>query len=231
MHDVRPTPMKLMDAILSQLPLKLVLLIVLPIAFLVPYGLLQRFVVFPVRTVPVTALDRWIPFNPGWVLVYESLWLWLPIAPFLSTGRDQLMRYTRGVLLLSGGCFVIFFFWPVAAPRPASWPDHTAYDLLVRYDGLVNSIPSLHAGLVVYTGLYGGKMLRPLTTKRWHRFLGADRLGVGRPDFLFYVSHQTALGHRPSTGCDRRVVGAPLGLADALSRPKASRRSSDPHQT
>jgi len=53
------------------------------IAFFVGYFLLLNVHVFPVREMPVTALDRLIAFQPGALLLYLSLYLYIPSAPWL----------------------------------------------------------------------------------------------------------------------------------------------------
>ena len=45
------------------------------IAFFIGYFLLLDFPVFPVREMPVTALDRLIAFQPGALLLYLSLYI------------------------------------------------------------------------------------------------------------------------------------------------------------
>ena len=48
----------------------------------------------------------------------------------------------------------------MAGPRPEVLPDHDFYELLVAYDRPLNSMPSLHAGLVVYSLLFANRVTR-----------------------------------------------------------------------
>jgi len=144
----------------ASIPEKIVVLLGLSIGICVPYFLLQRADAFPLYAPPVTRLDRWIGFEPGWVWPYQSVALLVPLAVLLANRRDQLMRYAKGLALLCVPCFAAFLLFPVEGPRPEIVPDHSVYRLLVSYDGAANSLPSLHAGLALYSVLFGYRVLR-----------------------------------------------------------------------
>jgi len=99
---------------------KLIAGAIIIIAFFIGYFLLLRFHIFPVREMPTTALDRLIAFQPGALPLYLSLYLYLPIAPWLLEDKRDL---NACCLAFSGLCLVgllIFLFWPTAIPRPDS---------------------------------------------------------------------------------------------------------------
>lgn len=144
----------------AELPLKFALLVTLSVAFCVFYFGLQHVAMFPVRRVPETFVDRAVLFDPGWVWTYQSIYLVMPVLPWLATDRDQLARYAHGFALLSVGCFAVFLFVPVEGPRPAVIPDHWGYQFLVSYDSKLNAFPFMHVGLTVYTFLVGYELLR-----------------------------------------------------------------------
>ena len=97
----------------SNLRLKLVLGAALTSGIWGTYLFLQRHVLFPVTAMHPTRLDRMIPFAPGTVYLYESLWLLMPIAPWLMVSREDLIRYTRGLLVVSLVGFGIFLVFPL----------------------------------------------------------------------------------------------------------------------
>ena len=72
--------------------LKCALYVALALAFCVPYFALQRLPLLPVRTLPLTALDRLLPFSPAWAWVYQSTYLLLPTTAWLAISREQLPR-------------------------------------------------------------------------------------------------------------------------------------------
>src|SRR5262245_46406234 len=51
--------------------------------FFAAYFHLLRHPVYAVVQMPLTAVDRALPFQPGWLGVYVSLWLYVGIAPNL----------------------------------------------------------------------------------------------------------------------------------------------------
>lgn len=144
----------------AQLGSKIAVLLGLSVGICVPYFTLQRIDLFRPRLLPMTALDHWIAFDPGWLWTYLSVGLLVPLAPLLATRRDELARYARGLAALCLTCFAAFLFFPVEGPRPAIAPDHGAYQLLVSYDRPANSFPSLHAGLAAYSLLFAFRVLR-----------------------------------------------------------------------
>jgi membrane-associated phospholipid phosphatase len=148
----------------------------LAVGICVPYFTLQRLDWFPTRTLPQTPLDRWIPFEPGWIGVYLSIALLVPLAPLCATRRDELARYARGLALLCLPCFAAFLLLPVEGPRPPAPQGAALYGLIVSVDRPANSFPSLHAGLAVYSLLFLARVLRDAGAgagpRAWLRTLG-----------------------------------------------------------
>jgi membrane-associated phospholipid phosphatase len=140
--------------------LKLRLSAALTVFFCVPYFALQRFVVFPVRELPITWLDAAIPFAPHWVWVYQSIYLLISLVPWLAVRADDLRWYARGFVIQASVAFVCFFLVPVRGPRPAVVPDEGMFGLLVSYDAPLNSFPSLHVALAVSTCVLAARIAR-----------------------------------------------------------------------
>jgi membrane-associated phospholipid phosphatase len=145
---------------------KVGVLLGLALGICIPYFGLQRVDGLPLRSVPVTALDRIIPFEPAWIWVYVSLALLVPLAPLLSSRRAELARYARGLAMLCVPCFLVFLLFPVGGPRPGALPDTALYRWIVGVDGPSNSMPSLHAGLTLYSLLHLARVL-PAARPRW----------------------------------------------------------------
>jgi membrane-associated phospholipid phosphatase len=140
-------------------PLKLGLTLGLNLLFWLGYGLLGRRTFFPVWTPPLTALDVAIPFQPEpWAWVYLSQFLFTSTLPWLLGTRLALRRYVIGLAFLCGVSFALFFFLPVASPRPAILSESGALGWIVSYDGTFNAFPSLHAGFLAYLGALAWRM-------------------------------------------------------------------------
>lgn len=152
--------------------LKLQMSIGLPIFFCLGYFSLQRFPLREATFLSLSALDRAIPFAPEWFYAYQSLYLFLPIAPLLTSSRALLVRYVRGFVLLCLASFAVFLLFPVAAPRPQGPSGVAAFDAWMRIEGLLNAFPSLHAGLLALGLLYAREVF-------WEALApGARRAGV-----------------------------------------------------
>ena len=137
---------------------KLVIAVVLPIVFCVPYFLLEHFPIFPIHRFELSWVDRQVPFRPKWAWVYQSFYLIVNLVPWLGRSRDDMRRFAFGFLLMSGISFAIFFFFPIIGPRPQSIGDPFLYRLMISYDGALNAFPSLHAALLVYTLEFGWRL-------------------------------------------------------------------------
>ncbi len=159
--SLKRTRARLSDRLRAELPAKLLVWIGLAIGICVPYFGLQALGLSAPQPVPVTALDRWIAFAPGWAYPYATLALLVPLAPLLAGSRRELARYAVGLALLCGASFLTYLLFPVAGPRPGLRPESGLYTLLVSVDAPTNCLPSLHAGLTVYSFLFLDRVLHP----------------------------------------------------------------------
>ena len=100
--------------------MKAALSVGLTLFFCVPYFTLQRLTLLPVRTLPLSAVDRAIAFDPRWVWAYQSVYLLLTIVPWMVTSRSDLRRYARGFMVLSAVGFAFSCCCHSAGPAPTS---------------------------------------------------------------------------------------------------------------
>jgi membrane-associated phospholipid phosphatase len=128
------------------------------ISFFVGYFLLLNVHVFPVREMPVTSLDRLIAFQPDALLLYLSLYLYVPLAPWLLDNKRDLDACCLALSGLGLVGLVIFLFWPTAIPRP----DSAAYRPLISIDKPGNACPSLHAAFAVFSAICIDRLARHL---------------------------------------------------------------------
>jgi len=112
------------------------------------------------------AMDRWIGYHPAWGIAYHSIYAFLPIFPWLAISRIDLTRYALGFTGLCAASFLVFFFFPVEAPRANLFPETLMNQLLGTHNGKLNAFPSLHAGLVVCSLLFGLRTL-PHPGRNW----------------------------------------------------------------
>lgn len=117
---------------------------------------------------PELALDRAVPLQPGWALVYGSLYLFLILLPlFVVRQEEQIRRTVRAYLTVWIVAYACFLLYPTMAPRP----DEVAGDgfavwglrFLYSSDPPYNCFPSLHVA---------HSFVSALTCHRVHRGVG-----------------------------------------------------------
>jgi membrane-associated phospholipid phosphatase len=118
--------------------------------------------------VPELALDRLVPLQPGWALVYGSLYLFLIVLPvFVVRQQEQIRRTVFAYLMVWISAYVCFLLYPTMAPRPVSviGEGFGVWGLRFLYsaDPPYNCFPSLHVA---------HSFVSALTCYRVHRGLG-----------------------------------------------------------
>ena len=111
----------------------------------------------PVFEMPLTALDRLIPFQPGWLPAYLTLWFYVGIPPGMFLELRRVVVYGAWAAALCLSALVIFHFWPTAVPPPELSVDlaqHPAFAVLQGVDAAGNACPSLHVATAVFTAIW-----------------------------------------------------------------------------
>jgi hypothetical protein len=142
------------------------------VAFLaiVPYQIAQRLAASPTYHLEESAVDRLVAFNPAWVWVYLSLYLLVTMALSLAPSAETVRRYLWGLLGMIAVSCVAWLVWPIAGPRPVEPVDAGAMFMwLASIDRPINTVPSMHIELAVYSLLF--------TQRTWTR--GGTRMLVG----------------------------------------------------
>jgi len=128
--------------------------------FFIGYFHLLRNPAHPVAVMPLTPIDLWVPFQPGWLLPYLSLWVYVGIAPGLQRGLGSLLAYGfwSAALCLAG--LGLFWLWPTQIPPmpvPAGAP---GFALLQGIDAAGNACPSMHVAISIFTAVWLEHLLR-----------------------------------------------------------------------
>jgi len=155
-------PNALFGRLRSELKLKLILLLALNLWIWVPYQLLQSHQFFNATEMTQGFLDRLIPFSDRAVWLYLSIYLLMPIGPFLMQKREQIVRYALGIVCIGAIADFVFVFWPTSCPRPEIEGTIPLYRMLIAVDNPYHACPSLHAAFAVYSALCSGQVLRVL---------------------------------------------------------------------
>lgn len=108
---------------------------------------------------PMTALDRWIGFQPWALPFYLSLWLYVSLPVALMTRKREIAAYGAriGALCLVG--LAIFWLWPTRMPAlHINWAAYTGFTLLSGLDPPGNACPSLHVASALFTAIWLDRM-------------------------------------------------------------------------
>ena len=131
--------------------------------FFVLYFTILNHPIYPVTLMPLTAVDRWIGFQPAALIFYVSLWIYVPLLPSLMTETRELWRYAGTVGILSFVGLGIFVLCPTTIPRPdIDWSQYPSLAFLKTIDASGNACPSLHVAFAVFTALGLDRRLRDL---------------------------------------------------------------------
>lgn len=151
---------------------KLVLGLSLAVPFCVLYFLIGHHPVMRVHHLPLTWVDEVIGFHPyAWVWIYQSVYLPVNLIPILANRREDLWRFALGFAVISLFSFLVFVLIPIRGPQPIVSDSTGMYWLLRQYDISLNSLPSLHASLLVYCLCFGARIFhRQLPRGLWMFF-------------------------------------------------------------
>jgi membrane-associated phospholipid phosphatase len=132
--------------------------------FFTAYFHMLRYPVHPVMTMPLTALDRWIPFQPSLLGVYVSLWFYVGVAPGLMLELRPMLLHGLRAAALCGVGLACFYFWPTSVPAaaPVDLQQHPAFALLHGVDAAGNACPSLHVATAVFSAFWIDLALRQI---------------------------------------------------------------------
>lgn len=128
--------------------------------FFSAYFYLLRHPSSAVFEMPLTALDRAIPFQPSTFVAYASLWFYVGIAPGLMLTLRELLRYLAWVAALCGAGLACFYFFPSAVPPYDFGAAHdNGIAMLKGVDAAGNACPSLHVATALFSAIWIRRML------------------------------------------------------------------------
>ncbi len=129
--------------------------------FFVAYFYLLRHPTQPPITMPLTALDRLIPFQPYTLFAYLSLWFYIGVAPGLQRNFAELVVFGlwEAALCLTG--LAVFYVFPTAVPAltfdVSGFP---GFAMLQGVDATGNAFPSMHVAVSIFTAVHIEDVLR-----------------------------------------------------------------------
>jgi membrane-associated phospholipid phosphatase len=145
-------------------PAKLIGLTLVMIGFFAAYFWVLKHPLYPVATMPLTAVDRLIAFRPETLPLYLSLWFYVSLPPALLVARREIVSYAVATVMMSVIGLGIFILWPTTVRWPdADWSQNSAFAFLKSVDASGNACPSLHVAFAVFTAIWLGRLLRQMS--------------------------------------------------------------------
>ena len=161
-------------------------------------------------------IELWFDFNPAGIWLYLSFFLLVPLG-YLACAPARLGWLMRAMVLCALGAGVVFAVFPTTMTFPPVTQAGVSADmllLLIRFDTLVNCLPSLHVALslVVLAALWErAQPWRNLCLALWVLAITLSILPLHRHQFVDLVAGA--------------VLALLAGvLAQHLARPRAATR-------
>ncbi|HEY9237994.1 MAG TPA: phosphatase PAP2 family protein, partial [Burkholderiaceae bacterium] len=142
-------------------PLKLFGTTAFTCLFFVGYFHLLRNPASEVTVMPLTALDALIPFQPGMLAAYLSLWLYVGVGPGLQRNFRELVVYAGWAIALCLAGLGLFWAWPTAVP-PLGFDvsGYPGFAMLQGVDAAGNACPSMHVAIAIFTAVRVDQVFR-----------------------------------------------------------------------
>ncbi len=188
-------------------PLKVIGTTVFTSLFFIAYFQLLRHPAYPVTVMPLTALDRLIPFQPNALFAYLSLWLYIGVGPGLTLTFRELVVYGAWISAMCLAGLGIFYAWPTAVPPLLiDVSGYAGFAMLQGVDAAGNACPSMHVAAAMFTVIRVEQVLRDARTPVALRLLNL---------LWFAAIAWSTLAVKQHVVLDA-VAGALLGIAFAL---------------
>jgi hypothetical protein len=119
--------------------------------FFIGYFHLLRYPAYGVTVMPLTALDRLIPFQPWTLGAYLSLWLYIGVGPGLQLTFRELLVYGLWAAALCLTGLGLFYAWPTAVP-PLTFDvsGYSVFLILLGFDAAGNACPTMHVEIAFF---------------------------------------------------------------------------------
>ena len=133
--------------------------------FFAAYFQVLRHPAYALTPMPLTSVDALIPFYPPALLMYASLWLYVPLPAALLLGLRELLAFGCWVVGLCITGLLIFYFWPTTlAPYAIDRSPYWGFDILHGIDAAANACPSLHVATATFAFFWLNRVIRDMHT-------------------------------------------------------------------
>ncbi|MDG4867776.1 phosphatase PAP2 family protein [Guyparkeria sp. 1SP6A2] len=144
---------------------------VMSLFFVAYFHLLDRPAGNP-TVMPESAIDQLVGFQPHFLYLYVSLWLYVSLVPAMMPDRKALVRYGVAIGLLCLVGLAMFYFYPTRIERdPSLWANWPQFAWLSAVDSSGNAFPSLHVATALFSAYWLDRTIRALAMPPMARWL------------------------------------------------------------
>lgn len=159
---------RLIDRITTRWLTKMVSNVLAILLFLGAYFWVLNYPRIEAFEMPLTALDRWIAFRPGAIVLYASLWLYVSLPLALLTRKHEMLAFGVAAICLALLGLTMFMIWPTTTPAfQIDWSQHPSSAFLKDLDGNGNACPSLHVAFSIFSAVWLQRLLRQMRANQW----------------------------------------------------------------
>ncbi|MCJ7765330.1 MAG: phosphatase PAP2 family protein [Thiovulaceae bacterium] len=120
--------------------------------FFAIYFYLLRNPYFSITQMPLTAVDGTVGFQPYFLYLYLSLWLYVSLAPALIKTKRELIYYGLYIGVMCTAGVVIYILFPTTIPQIGiNWSHYPEFSALKTMDSSGNAFPSLHVATAFFS--------------------------------------------------------------------------------
>jgi|SRR5579863_2908549 len=121
--------------------------------FFVGYFYIQTHPLRMPHEMPLTRLDVLVPFEPEFLFVYLSLWIYLGAGPGLQPSPGAMVHYALWMSALGIVGLLVFWIWPTRVPAFPIATEFPGIGTLHRVDMTSNACPSMHVAAAMFTAI------------------------------------------------------------------------------
>jgi membrane-associated phospholipid phosphatase len=148
--------------------LKAVGTILFTVIFFKIYFYLLKNSFFTITLIPLCIVDQCINFQPYFLYVYLSLWIYVSLVPALMSNKKELFYYGIYIALLCFVGIVIYVIFPTIIPQSGiNWNLYPEFAFLKTVDSAGNAFPSMHVATALFSFFWLHRMLKQMSAPKF----------------------------------------------------------------
>lgn len=118
---------------------------------------------FLITQMPFTVIDTKIGFQPYFLSVYLSLWVYVSLVPALMKTKKELLYYGAYIGSVCAAGILIYLIFPTSIPQIGiNWSHYPEFSMLKTVDTAGNAFPSLHVATAFFSFFWFDRELKQM---------------------------------------------------------------------